>query len=130
MYNHVNSLYRQQGEVIQNLTDSLSDMSKNMASLSHVESGVIDCGTSSQWTGQAPGDDVYTDRTVTFSHMYQHPPEVHLSLALINDDQDNDTYFYFYLREVDSRGFTARCQKWSKYAHIRDLRVSWISIPK
>ena len=130
MYSGVRYTSQQQEQVLQTLTDSMSDVITNMSSLKHVESGVISCGRSSQWTGQAPGDDVYIDRTVAFTQMYQHPPEVHLSLALINDDQDNDTYFQFYLINVNTQRFTARCQKWVKYAHIRDLRISWISIPK
>ena len=133
---HILSLQANQTDMqrdIQSLKDSVSRMSHSVTHLHHVESGSVYCGDSDHWARQnISGFGLsYTDKTQSFWDIYESPPAVHLSVELAySDEGDKDDYFYFYVKKVDKYQFTLRCQKYADSAHIKDLRVTWISVPK
>ena len=102
-----------------------------------MESGVIDCGPATTWSGTMPAlwnssyQDQVTEKTSSFSRVYDKPPVVHLSIEYIQSNKINvfgNLYHSVELVQVDEKKFTLRCR--SDSDRIAALTVSWVSVPQ
>ena len=115
----------------------ISALRKEMADLSHVESGFIDCQGSETWSQRLAnvygGQDRYVAKTVTFAKAFSTAPVVHLSASHWWDHVDSTAetgitngYYYIDLVDVTKENFTMRCRTFAP-DHIH-MSVSWLSV--
>ena len=133
----VQYIHNQQVAIEQLLTKKIPELESALLESRHIETGVINCGSSSTWAGCYTGSDAhgytlwYDSVAEQFARKYQKPPVVHLSVQKMwsKGTNDRDTIYYIDLMTVNESGFDMRCRSFHD-DRIRGMRVTWISIPQ
>ncbi|MCH2163153.1 MAG: H-type lectin domain-containing protein [Marinovum sp.] len=90
----------------------------NTSLFSHFEAG------ESMWTGKGPRE---IRKRIDFDERFRTPPNVHLSLALIDLDAETNPRADLAAEHVDERGFEAVFRTWAD-TRVARIRVSWLAI--
>ena len=120
-----------QEQEISSLKKTVNSQHKEITNLRNVQTGVIDCGGDTGYTGSLPtwngAHDTYKTRTVTFAEKYLRAPEVHLSFGFV--DEHSHAYFRNELVSVSTTGFIMRCRSYYS-TPVQYMMVNWISVPQ
>jgi len=118
------------------LRQRVEQLEMEKASLSHTETGYVECKNSAGWTGRhffEGKTDTTMDVTKTFARPYATPPVVKVGVVSLDAPTEgmnagHSTRYYVSVTRVDTAGFTVRCATWSDTNIVR-IGVSWISVP-
>lgn len=101
----------------------------------HTETGSIQCGDSTTWTGQSQDTRggiwrYHKDVTQSFKTKYNHTPVVYTSVGRYYTEEDNHAIFGVDLVSVTQDNFTVRCRGHvnSGGNRIYQMDIHWMSL--
>ena len=123
----------------QDLKNQVKSIQTQVSEVQHIESGTLQCGRSSDWTGIKNFTNPhhrYTDVSHTFSTSYSHPPHLQYSVTdlYFYEERGGDRkYTIYWVDQVSltGQGFTLRCEiedLTSFYAGT--ITIRWSSFPQ
>ena len=118
---------------------AMTHMSTLLAEVTHIETGKLECGSSSSWTGREYGYDFYhnehfryTTVTQQFSKPYGRVPRVQWGVTHVYyyDNSGNYLIYNVDVVKVTETSFTVKCRIEDHSAFLlRGMTVSWASFP-